>query len=172
MNKEALKKISILSVAFGLSASPLVFASSQTDLTAGAQGAEHQGTMNNQPRGAAAPTGNQEEWQEGGGEGEGPVHDVENQGQHHGSHSTGQAETVTQPRGAAVPTGNKQEWQEGGGEDEGPVEEVDIGAQAQGSHATHQDERINSHPRGAAEPTGNKEEWQEGGGEDEGPVVE
>ncbi|RUR38416.1 hypothetical protein [Vreelandella populi] len=172
MNKEALKKISILGVALGLSASPLAFASSQNDSTTGAHGAEHQETMNNQPRGAAAPTGNQEEWQEGGGEGEGPVIDPENQGHHLESHATGQSETVTQPRGAAVPTGNKEEWQEGGGEDEGPVEEVDINTQTQGSHATHQGETIDSHPRGAAEPTGNTEEWQEGGGEQEGPVVE
>lgn len=166
MNKEALKKISILGVALGLTASPLAFAQTDTNNST-VQGAGHEEVLKNQPRGAAAPTGNKEEWQEGGGEEEGPVVDVED---HERSHTTGHEAINSEPRGLAAPTGNKEEWQEGGGEDEGPVVEADSQNQTH-SHAEGH-EAIDSEPRGTAAPTGNKEEWEEGGGEEEGPVVE
>lgn len=170
MNKEALKKISILGVALGLTASPLAFAQTDTSTNASAntvQGAGHEEVLENQPRGAATPTGNKEEWESGGGEEEGPVVDVED---HERSHATGHEAINSEPRGLAAPTGNKEEWQEGGGEDEGPVVEADTETQAHSNAAGH--EAINSEPRGTAAPTGNTEEWEEGGGEEEGPVVE
>ncbi|MGO3057744.1 hypothetical protein ACT3R7_05205 [Halomonas sp. AOP43-A1-21] len=127
MNKETLKKISILGVALGLTASPLVFAQTDTSTDTGTttststvQGAGHEGVLENQPRGAAAPTGNKEEWESGGGEEEGPVVDIED---HERSHSTGHEAINSEPRGLAASTGNKEEWQEGGGEEEGPVVE-------------------------------------------------
>lgn len=71
MNMEALKKIGILGVTFGLAASPLAFADDHGEMEG--QDPTHEETMMDEDANMNTLDDNDDEWEEGGGEEEGPM---------------------------------------------------------------------------------------------------